>query len=334
MTSYNFIFDQTISFEQKMERVLEYQMEKCSVYSVFCDNLKDHNLISAESAFDLNTIPLLPVEAFKDTIVSTVAVNQAQTLRFKSSGTTSMLRSTHFVPEPGIYRQSLWKGIQQFFKMEDYVILAYTPGYNENPSSSLIWMLNELIKKDKSGLSRFLELNEPISAMALDAIRSVDKRVMLFGAAFGLLDMSESFRTILPEDAIIIETGGMKTHRREMSRSELHAKLAASFGLPQCSVYSEYGMTEMLSQAYSDFTHRYKTPEWMEISIRNPHNPLEAVPIGKEGLIGVVDLANFYSCSFILTGDKGVKFSDGSFEVLGRYRPSQLRGCNFLIDQD
>jgi len=148
------------------------------------------------------------------------------------------------------------------------------------------------------------------------------------------LDLIEISKVKLPGDSIIIETGGMKTFRREMTKEELHNSLTDGFGLSNENIHSEYGMTELLSQAYSTGDNWFQCVPWMSISIRNPENPMEEVPKGEEGLIGVMDLANMYSCSFILTGDKGVQRSDGKFQVLGRWNPENLRGCNFLIDQD
>ena len=157
---------------------------------------------------------------------------------------------------------------------------------------------------------------------------------MLFGAAFGLLDLLEAGPITMPPDAYIMETGGMKTHRREMSRAQLHHRLAGGFGLDKKQVHSEYGMTELMSQAYATGNEWFATPHWMKISIRDPENPMRTLAFGEEGLIGIIDLANIYSCSFLLTGDLGIMKPDETFKVLGRWKHSNLRGCNFLIDQD
>ncbi|MCH8557714.1 MAG: hypothetical protein LAT84_07830 [Balneolia bacterium] len=312
-----------------MRKVFSYQYEKLMPFRVFCNELG----ISPNKVEKGDAVPLLPVEAFRDAEISSISPEKDM-LRFRSSGTTGMKRSAHYVPDPELYRKSLHKGLHTFYPVHEFVILAYTPGYNENPESSLIWMLNELISTDETGLSRFLVPGEPISPMALDAIKASNKRILLFGAAFGLIDLAEKFPVSLPSDSIIMETGGMKTHRREMSRDELHKTLASAFTLDPSQVHSEYGMTEMLSQAYADGTGWFRCPGWLKISVRNPQNPLEEVPAGKEGLIGIIDLANVHSCSFILTGDKGVQKEDGRFQVMGRFVPENLRGCNFLIDRD
>jgi hypothetical protein len=195
-------------------------------------------------------------------------------------------------------------------------------------------MLNTLIEKDDSGMSRFLKLDQPLDKQELELVQKSGKKLMLFGAAFGLLDILERQEIQLPEDSIILETGGMKTHRREITKEALHQKLAEGFGLPGAQIHSEYGMAELLSQAYSQEGQWFECVRWMKVSIRNPKNPMEEVEIGEEGVIGVIDLANLYSCSFILTGDKGIQKADGKFQVLGRWNTENLRGCNFLIDQD
>jgi hypothetical protein len=156
---------------------------------------------------------------------------------------------------------------------------------------------------------------------------------MIFGAAFGLLDLIEMGLPNLPNDSMILETGGMKTFRREMTKENLHQQLADGFGVEKKYIHSEYGMTELLSQAYSRGSLWFDTVPWMRVTIRNPHNPMQIQPAGTEGLIGVIDLANINSCSFILTGDKGIQNNEGQFQVLGRWNPINLRGCNFLIDE-
>jgi len=321
------IFNPNIPFEQIMQDVFAFQMQEQPVFARFVRALDNDGTTSVFP----DTIPLLPVEAFRDAVVG----NPHQSdLFFRSSGTTAMQRSTHYVKDAHLYRASILKGMQLFYPIEDFAILGYTPGYSENPHSSLIWMINCLIENDGSGLSRFLPLGESIPQKLVHEIIAAGKRIMLFGAAFGLMDMAEQFPVQLPSDSIIMETGGMKTHRREISREQMHHDLASAFGLQESNVHSEYGMTELLSQAFSDGSLWFNTPPWMQISIRNPENPLEPVPDGNEGLIGIIDLANLYSCSFLLTGDKGIRAKDGKFLVLGRYEPENLRGCNFLIDDE
>ncbi len=327
----SFIFNPTISFKRKALKVFQFQKLHNPVYARFCSAL---GIIDPKSDSE---IPLLPIQAFKEKEVLTVNGNskfKIQNLEFYSSGTSGMTRSKHIVTSPEIYQKSIIEGMKQFYELNDFVIWAYTPGYANNPNSSLIYMLNYLINKEESGLSKFLKLDQSLNQNEIQEISNSGKRLMIFGAAFGLLDLIEISKVKLPGDSIIIETGGMKTFRREMTKEELHNSLTDGFGLSNENIHSEYGMTELLSQAYSTGDNWFQCVPWMSISIRNPENPMEEVPEGEEGLIGVMDLANMYSCSFILTGDKGVQRSDGKFQVLGRWNPENLRGCNFLIDQD
>jgi hypothetical protein len=221
-----------------------------------------------------------------------------------------------------------------FYPIENMVVLGYTPGYNQNPNSSLIWMINALIEADTTGLSRFLPVGQPISQDLLTQIERSERSVLLFGAAFGLADLAEQHPVELPEGSIIMETGGMKTYRREMSREQLHNLLADGFAVPYESIHSEYGMTELLSQSYSLGDEWFHCPPWMRVSIRDPFNPLQEVAPGEQGLIGVIDLANWASCPFLLTGDRGLQREDGAFQVLGRWSAFHLRGCNFLLEEE
>ena len=331
MISPDEIFNTDRSFEEKVLKVFEFQRAKNPVYKRFCKALKIGEVTA------LSEIPLLPIHAFKEAEVLTATRNskfKIQNLEFRSSGTSGMNRSRHIISNPKLYQQSILKGMNHFYDLDEYVIWAYTPGYIENPHSSLIWMLNTLIEQEESGMSRFLELDQPLDEAELKKAEQSGKKLMLFGAAFGLLDILENQKIQLPEDSIILETGGMKTHRREITKAELHEKLAKGFGLPKNQVHSEYGMAELLSQAYSLEREWFECVPWLKVSIRNPKNPMEEVKYGEEGLIGVMDLANLYSCSFILTGDKGLQREDGKFQVLGRWNPENLRGCNFLIDRD
>lgn len=323
-------------FDSKVKSVFEYQFERNPVYRRFCEALSfssDSFPGSPGSDGSGQTPPLLPINAFKDAVV-TCSPDQKPDLVFQSSGTSGMDKSRHLVADAEIYRQSLLRGFRQFYQLEKAVIWAYTPGYSENPDSSLIWMLKELVEQDDSGLSRFLPLDVALDDEELSKVEESDRNLILFGAAFGLLDLLELDSVTLPGDGVVIETGGMKTHRREMSRGELQKRLADGFGLDKNRIHSEYGMCELLSQAYATGGPWFKTVPWMRVTIRNPDNPAEELPPFEEGLIGVIDLANVHSCSFVLTGDRGVMDKKGRFKVLGRWNPGDLRGCNFLIEED
>ena len=348
------IFSEDIPFREKAAAVFEYQFENNPVYYRYClalDRIKrgssseieydlDKKSVKKEKGGILNRtqnnvsgFPLFPIQGFKDAEI-TCRPGTEHDLMFKSSGTSGMNRSSHPVSDAGIYRQSLLQGFRHFYELDRAVILAYTPGYADNPDSSLIWMLKELIHQDESGLSRFLPLQEPLDRKEIKTIQDTGKQLILFGAAFGLLDLVELSEVSLPSDSIVIETGGMKTHKREIGRMEMHKRLSKGFGLEPIHIHSEYGMAELLSQAYALGGKWFRTVPWMHVSVRNPDNPQETLAPFQEGLIGVIDLANVHSCSFLLTGDKGVMHHDGRFQILGRWNPKDLRGCNFLIEED
>ena len=351
------IFDNASPFGNRASKVFEYQFEHSPVYRRYCMALDDLSAsFQSEGAMprsvgdseseskkvkekilnrvqdDTQTIPLLPIKAFKDVAVTSHPEADGE-LVFKSSGTSDQQRSIHRVYDADLYEQSLLKGFRHFYNLDNAVIWGYTPGYAQNPHSSLIYMIQKLIDEDNSGLSRFLPLGEPVNPNAIKEVQRQGKQLILFGAAFGLLDLLEFDDITLPSNSIVIETGGMKTHRREITRSDLHRRLSKGFGLDGSRIHSEYGMAELLSQAYAPGKW-FSTVPWMQVTIRNPKNPTEVLPPYQEGLIGVIDLANVHSCSFLLTADKGVKDKKGRFQVLGRWNPKNLRGCNFLIDED
>jgi hypothetical protein len=320
-------FDPFITFEEKAFSIFTYQYENNLVYHRFCEALG----IRRNDFTDTDEIPLLPVRAFKESRISTL--DKKTELYFQSSGTSDMKRAIHEVPDPELYRKSIFKGFD-FFYPDNPVILSYVPGYLENPHSSLIWMLSELIKRDRSGLSRFLDADQASDQKFWDHLEPGERSIVLFGAAFGLVDLAEKRSVALPENTIIIETGGMKTHRREIPRDELHNLLADGFDIHKNQIHSEYGMCELLSQAYSTGDFLFQPAPWLKFSIRNPDNPFEVQKPGNDGLIGIIDLANIYSCSFILSEDRGLEEKPGKFLITGRWNPENLRGCNFLIDRD
>lgn len=321
------LFLNKLPFEELAERVHNYQMKHCEVYQKYC------TYFGVTSYSSSDTVPLLPVQAFKEAKILSDEIPHHQ-LIFESSGTSGMKKSKHYIAHSEIYRASIIRGMRHYYAFNDYVILGYTPGYSDNPNSSLVWMIKELIKEDITGISRFLPLEKNIPIEIIEAVMNADKKLMLFGAAFGLLDIIEHQKKQLPENSVIIETGGMKTHRREISRKDLHQKISEGFGLNPAQVHSEYGMTEMLSQAYCQDGEWFQPVPWLNISVRNPENPSESVPDGTTGIIGILDMANIFSCSFIQTQDLGMKREDGAFKVLGRHDKADLRGCNFLIEEE
>lgn len=322
------IFDPSIIFFEKAKAVFHYQAEHNPVYRVF----SKHFISDGKSPEHIEDIPLLPIRAFKDALLITDGLEPE--LIFRSSGTGSMSRSKHPVAEADLYRRSILHGFSQYFNSEDFTLLCYTPGYSDNPESSLLWMLKYLVDLDVQELSKFLPLNQPLRQTELLNAAQGDRIIILFGAAFGLLDLIEMGSDPLPERAHIIETGGMKTHRREMGKTELRQRISSGFDIPPDHIHSEYGMCELLSQLYAIGGEWFESPGWVHASVRDPNNPSRVCDVGEEGKIGVIDLANLYSCSFILTEDRGVMNDEGEISVLGRWHSAALRGCNFLIDRD
>ncbi len=327
----SYIFDETIHFEEKALQVFQYQYEHNEVYHRFCETLN----VTPGTVSELNHIPLYPVRGFKEVSILTDKDDADSDVTFKSSGTSDMRRSIHRIKDPEIYRKSILKGIRNFYNLDEMVIWACTPGYNENRDSSLIWMLNTLIEQDETGLSRYLPVDEQIQLDDVKKVQEKGKKILLFGAAFGLMDYLENHESVrLPRGSIVMETGGMKTHRREMSREYMHKKLAKGFGVDRLQVHSEYGMTEMLSQAYAQGGAWFTSVPWLRIITKDPAHPRQSLDHYEEGLLGVIDLANVHSCSFLLTGDKGQTRKDGKFQIFGRWNPDNLRGCNFLVDYE
>ena len=322
------IFDPGVTFLEKAQSVYNYQIHNNPVYKVFAQ----HFIPSGEIPQTASEFPLLPIRAFKET---DLMVNEHDPeITFKSSGTGNMERSRHHIVDLDLYRRSIRLGFASYFNSTDYTLLCYAPGYSDNPDSSLLWMMKYLVGLDVKGLSRFLPLNKPLINADVEKASAYGRKIILFGAAFGLLDLIEMESVSLPNDAHIIETGGMKTHRREMSKGELRTRLAAGFNLPEDQIHSEYGMCELMSQLYAVGSEWYETPNWVSATVRDATNPQRICDPGEEGKVAIIDLANLYSCPFILTDDRGVMNNMGQIAVLGRWHSAALRGCNFLIDQD
>ena len=326
MYSHEFIFDSDLPFENRCKQVFSYQAEKSGVFKSFIRSFG----LTENSDIEVDNIPLLPIEAFK---YKPIIIDELSArLRFKSSGTGNMRRSIHYVHNAEIYKKSISKEFYRHFPQSQYSILFYLPGYAKNKDSSLIWMANYLIQKDASGLSRFISETEGEIVDHLKKIEAEGRKVVLFGAAFGILDLIDSNWLPTPKSLEVIETGGMKTYRREMSKRELRGKISEAFEIPINHIHSEYGMCELLSQSYAIGNEWFKAPHWVRITVRKEDDPGIICEPGEEGKIGIIDLANLHSCSFILTEDRGVMKENGLFQVLGRWNPENPRGCNFLID--
>jgi len=322
------LFDENRSMLERAVFAFNYQREHNPVYATFAGHFIDGN----REPKNLSDIPLFPIRAFKE--MELIVQGKKAERVFKSSGTGSMNRSRHLIADMELYKKSITEGFTEYFDLDTSTILCYAPGYSDNPDSSLLWMLNYLIEQDCSGRSRFLPLGKPLTNEAIESVQTYNRTIILFGAAFGLLDLIEVGSVQLPETAHIIETGGMKTYRREMSKGELRQRLSEGFGIDPLQIHSEYGMCELLSQMYAIGGESFNTPHWMYASIRNPEDPFDETVPGFEGKIGIIDLANIFSCPFILTEDRGAMDIEGNLSVLGRWESAELRGCNFLIDRE
>ncbi len=313
-------------FEMLAMELFRYQYHNNALYHSFCNQLGKTD----DNVANLQSIPFLPVEFFKTHQVQSFA-GHAEDI-FLSSGTLGMQQSKHYVKDLDIYIQSFVKSFEYFYgSVSDYTILALLPGYLERQGSSLIFMVDELIAlsgQEESGF--YLHNHEELFDMLID-LKRLRRKVLLIGVSFALLDFADEYEFRLNLDqTIVMETGGMKGKRKELLREELHANLKKAFGVNE--IHSEYGMTELLSQAYSLGDMRFSTPPWMKVMIRDTYDPFANLGHGRTGGINIIDLANVYSCSFIETKDLGKIVSPNKFEVLGRFDNSDIRGCNLMIE--
>ena len=317
----------TISSQKEFEKialkVFRYQHENNKVYREFCDFLNT----DVQNVKSLEKIPFLPIQFFKSRDVLSSQDKIQET--FTSSGTTGMITSQHLVTDVSLYEQSYRLAFSNFYgNIEDYVVLALLPSYLERKGSSLIYMVKDLIEMTNNENSGFYLHNYDELIAKLIELDSSGQNVLLIGVTYALLDLIEKQNFQL-KNTIIMETGGMKGKRKEIIREELHNILCSGFGVN--SIHSEYGMTELLSQAYSMGNGIFECPSWMQILIRDTEDALTYVDYGKTGGVNVIDLANINSCSFIATQDLGKKYSNNSFEILGRFDNSDIRGCNLMV---
>lgn len=303
--------------------VFKHQYTNNIVYKTFCNYLQK----TPNNVIDVNDIPYLPISFFKtERIVSNPKTPEKI---FTSSGTTGSTTSSHYVTDIALYEDSFNQGFTRFYgDASEYVFLALLPSYLERSGSSLIHMANALIKQSKHPESGFYLDNLNELANKLAKIDASGKKVILLGVSFALLDLVENYSFNL-KNTIVMETGGMKGRRKEIIRPELHKILCQGFGVAE--IHSEYGMTELLSQAYSKGNGIFYCPPWMKVTARDTEDPLTLLNNGKTGGLNIIDLANINSCSFIATQDLGKVYNNGSFEVLGRFDNSDIRGCNLLL---
>lgn len=312
-------------FEKLTIEVFQYQAKNNKVYKEYLHHLN----CNINSVNQICQIPFLPIEFFKShKIISTAVTAKAI---FTSSGTTGSLTSRHFVPDLGIYEASFTKGFEQYYdSVKDYCILALLPSYLEREGSSLIYMMEHMIKDSNHPKSGFYLHNHEELIATISELKKSNQKILLLGVSFALLDLAEKYKLDF-SDVIIMETGGMKGRRKEITREELHAFLCDRLNVTE--IHSEYGMTELLSQAYSKGNSLFHTTSWMKIMIRDTYDPFSFEKIGRSGGVNVIDLANVHSCAFIETQDLGRMHTDGSFEILGRFDHSDIRGCNLLINE-
>lgn len=310
-------------FEKIALKVFRFQHENNKVYREFCNFLNT----DVQKVKSLEKIPFLPIQFFKShSIVSNS--NEIQET-FTSSGTTGMITSQHLVTDVSLYEQSYSLAFSNFYgNIEDYVILALLPSYLERKGSSLIYMVKDLIELTNNENSGFYLHNYDELISKLIELDSSGQNIILIGVTYALLDLIEKQKFQL-KNTIVMETGGMKGKRKEIIREELHDILCKGFGVN--SIHSEYGMTELLSQAYSMGEGIFECTNWMQILIRDTEDALTYLDFGKTGGVNVIDLANINSCSFIATQDLGKKYSNNTFEILGRFDNSDIRGCNLMV---
>jgi len=319
-----FKINSTAKFSSLALDIFNYQARNNPVYSKYLELLgrKEQKIQTVEE------IPFLPIEFFKrEKVLSDTSPPE---LIFESSATTSRVPSRHYVADQQLYINSFTRCFELFLgKPSRYCILALLPSYLERKNSSLAFMADELIKISKHPLSGFFLNDYEKLFERLKKLEADGSRTILLGVAFALMDFAEKFPISL-KNSIVIETGGMKGRRKEITRAELHSFLKQRFGVEK--IYSEYGMTELLSQAYSTGNGIFKSPPWMKILVRNPLDPFEYLPAGETGALNIIDLANIHSCAFIQTDDLGKLHPDGTFEIFGRLAHAELRGCNLLLE--
>lgn len=307
-------------FEKMALDVFRFQYQNNKVYKQYCNYLK----INSEELTDIKKIPFLPISFFKTH--SVYIGDKDFEKEFTSSGTTGMVTSSHFVKDVEIYETSFINGFDQFYgAIDDYIILGLLPSYLEREGSSLIYMVERLIELSNHKSSGFF-LDDFEGLLKIISENKSNKKILLIGVSYALLDLAEQFKPDL-SSCVVMETGGMKGKRKEIPKKELHQILKKGFNVKQ--IHSEYGMTELLSQAYAIDDGQFKLPPWMKVLTREYNDPFSYTN-KKAGGLNIIDLANVYSCSFIATQDLGKVYSD-YFEVLGRFDNSDVRGCNLLV---
>lgn len=324
LTKQIFSISNVQEFEEACLAVFQHQVKHCQVYRAYISHLR----IAPDKIQHSTQIPFLPISFFKTHEVLSSA--NPPELIFSSSGTTGSTQSKHLVTAVNVYEQSFNTAFEQFYgKIADTCLLALLPSYLERDGSSLIYMVDALLKQSAHPDSGYFLHNHDELFHTLKRLQASKQKTILIGVTYALLDFIEVHKLAFPE-LIVMETGGMKGKRKEMVREELHELLQEGFGVED--IHSEYGMTELLSQAYSSGAGIFDCPPWMKIYLRDTNDPLSLAPTNRTGGINVIDLANVNSCAFIATQDLGRLYSNGSFEVLGRFDNADIRGCNLMVN--
>lgn len=316
------------AFCERSLEIFRFQYKNNAIYRQWVDLLK----VNVEEVVSIEQIPFLPIEFFKHQQILSTPLN-AQTIEFTSSATTSNVPSKHFVTDITVYEKSFLNGFELFYgKASDYCILALLPNYLQRKGSSLVYMCNRLIEDSKHPFSGFFLENVDELILRINELKRSAQKVLLIGVSYALMDLCDKAIT-LNENFVVMETGGMKGTRKELLKPELHTYLKNGFKIN--NIHSEYGMTELLSQAYSTGNGLFQTPPWMRFLIREVDDPLQIRLDTKTGGINVIDLANINSCAFIATKDLGrlVPTDSGNtqLELMGRYDHSDVRGCNLMM---
>lgn len=313
------------NFDDVALEVFRYQVKANKVYARYLDLLG----IESSAIASLEAVPFLPVQLFKHHAIQSGNWTPQQV--FRSSGTSANEAGKHLIRDVKAYLANAYLGFEQAYgKPEDYCFLALLPAYLERTDSSLIVMMEDFIQRSRYRESGFFLYDHQALIDRIHRCRLQQIPTILFGVSFALLDLAEQFAPDL-QGIIVMETGGMKGRRREITRRELHQQLCQAFGID--NIHSEYGMTELLSQAYSEKDGIFRPSPTLRVFSREITDPFELLPAGRNGVLNIVDLANLDSCSFIATEDLGRVFADGSFEVSGRLDGSDIRGCNLLLEE-
>ena len=313
-----FLIGSEAEFEREALRLFRHQAEHCAPYAEYVRLLG----VEPSQVQRVEDIPMLPIEIFKSHKV--YCGEQEPQMTFTSSATTGMVQSRHYVEDIALYERAFTEAFRHFYGDErECSIYALLPSYLEREGSSLVYMAERLIAQCGGGGFYLHNYEKLLNDMSHDPNPKI-----LLGVTYALLDLAENYAPKL-ENTVVMETGGMKGRRKELPKSELHKVLCSAFGVER--IHSEYGMAELMSQAYSSGEGLFRTPRWMKVLVRDVNNPFRRLPSGRRGGLDIIDLANRSSCAFIATEDMGVRYDDGSFRIEGRISQSDIRGCNLLV---